>query len=271
MAIDNPYDQIEQQYPREAEGIVTALTRSLESASEIGVPFPYGVGGFLSFMNSKTMNARLERAHAFIDQLVLDLQAVQGAIATMRTEMDEVQAAMRLSVEYDVDQFNDRKRERYISAITESISSETRVTDLVSFIQDIEKLGERDIIGLKVLNSVMNREGDWRDNPGPPQLNPPRLHPNTFNVRTEELVVTMARALGNPNAGAGHPFSREEGLQICLRLQGFGLAHIVSGETREVPIANYTARPTTRGMMLLRLLGEPVPNWNRFFGPDGPL
>jgi hypothetical protein len=271
MAIDNPYDQIDQQYPKEAEGVVTALTRTLESANDLGVPFPHGVGGLLAFMNSKTINARLERARAFIDQLVADMQTIQGSVATMRTEMDEVQGAMRISVEYDVDQFNDKKRERYISAITESISSETKVTDLVSFIQDIEKLGERDIIGLKVLNSVMNRKGDWQDPPGPPEINVPRLHPNTFNTRTQELVVTMARALGNANADDTHPFSREEGLQVCLRLQGFGLAHIVSGDTREVPIANYCARPTTRGMMLLRLLGEPVANWNRYFGPDGAL
>lgn len=222
-------------------------------------------------MNSKTINARLERAHAFIDQLVADMQTVQGTVATMRTEMDEVQGAMRVSVEYDVDQFNDKKRERYILAITQAISSETKVTDLVSFIRDIEKLGERDIIGLKVLNSVMNRNGDWQDLPGPPGLNVPRLHPNTFNTRTQDLVVTMARALCNPNGDDVHPFSREEGLQICLRLQGFGLAHIVSGDPREVPIANYCARPTTRGMMLLRLLGEPVANWDRYFGPDGAL
>jgi hypothetical protein len=117
----------------------------------------------------------------------------------------------------------------------------------------------------------MNRNGDWQDPPGPPGLNVPRLHPNTFNTRAQELVVTMARALGNPNADDTHPFSREEGLQVCLRLQGFGLAHIVSGDTREVPIANYCARPTTRGMMLLRLLGEPVANWKRYFGPDGVL
>lgn len=39
--------------------------------------------------------------------------------------------------------------------------------------------------------------------------------------------MTMARALGNPNADDTHPFWREEGLQVCLRLRGFDLVHIV--------------------------------------------
>jgi hypothetical protein len=112
MAIDNPYDQIDQQYPKEAEGVVTAPTRTLEWANDLGVPFPHGVGGLLAVMNSKTINARLERAHAFIYQLVADMQTIQGSVATMRTEMDEVQGAMRISVEYDVDQFNDKRKPR---------------------------------------------------------------------------------------------------------------------------------------------------------------
>lgn len=271
MAIDNPYDAVDKQYPKEEEGVVNSIAKTLGSAKELGVPFPFGLGGVLGFINARTRKARLDRAHAYIDELVAHIQKLEGVVEHMRTDVQEIQASMLISLEYDVDQFNNTKRERYISAITNAVASETKVRDLVSFIQDIEKLGERDIIGLKVLNSVMNRDGDWQDPPGPPALNVPRLHPNTFNARTQQLVVTMAQALGNPNADDTHPFSREEGLQVCLRLQGFGLAHIVSGDTREVPIANYCARPTTRGMMLLKLLGETVPNWNRYFGPDGAL
>lgn len=42
MAIDNPYDLIDQQYQKEAGGIVTALTRMLESANDLGAPIPHG-------------------------------------------------------------------------------------------------------------------------------------------------------------------------------------------------------------------------------------
>ena len=53
-------------------------------------------------------------------------------MAAIRTEMKEIQNAMRLSLEYDVEEFNDAKRNRYISAITSAISSETKVHDLTS-------------------------------------------------------------------------------------------------------------------------------------------
>jgi hypothetical protein len=206
-----------------------------------------------------------------VRQLVEDMQRHEVAIGRMRTEVDEVKAAINMGLEYDVDEFNDAKRTRYISAITVAISNETKVTDLPTFIQDIEQLGERDLIGLKVLNRIMNRELDWIDPPAP-TLNVPKLHPNTFNTRALELALAMAEALTGRNAGAlGNNFSREDGLQICYRLQGFGLAQIIDISAREVPISNYCARPTTRGLMLLKLLGENVPNWNRYFGPDGPL
>jgi hypothetical protein len=75
------------------------------------------------------------------------MQKVQGDVAKMRTEIDEIKAAMRLSIQYDVDEFNDAKRSRYISAITKAISSETKIVDLATFIQNIERLGEPEIIG----------------------------------------------------------------------------------------------------------------------------
>jgi len=271
MAIDNVYDAIDNQYPDDDGGVVGKLAKYLGAAKLLRIPILGDVAAFFNFLSAKSTTARLDRALAFIGELAPHSQRLDAVYAKMPTDESEVKAATGLAMEYDVVEFNDAKRARYIAAITNTISSETKVHDVVSFIQDVERLGERDLIGLKVINSVMNRDGDWEDPPGPPTLNVPRLHPNKFITRTQELVVTMAQALGNRNADDTHPFSREDGLQICLRLQGFGLAHMVSGDTREVPIANYCARPTTRGLMLLKLLGENVPNWNRYFGPDGPL
>jgi hypothetical protein len=163
------------------------------------------------------------------------------------TDINEIQSAMRLSIQYDVDEFNDAKRARYISAITVSISSQTKVHDLATYVQDIEKLGERDIIGLEVLNRIMNRESDWKDAPSPAVFNPPRLHPTTFTHRAAELSAAMTEALTGKSAGSlGQAFSREDGLQICYRLQGFGLAEVIEVSPREVrfPI---TARGRLRG------------------------
>jgi hypothetical protein len=82
----------------------------------------------------------------------------------------------------------------------------------------------------------------------------------------------MAQALGTAGGTTdGNTFSREQGLGVCLRLQGFGLAEVITNETRSVPRTNYCARPTPRGLMLLRLLGEDVPNRERYFDEDGPL
>jgi hypothetical protein len=272
MAIDNPYDAIDKQNPEDGDGVVSAITRAFDGAKALGIPIPEPISAFFSVLDSMSREAREQRGIAFIRQLVEDMQKVQGDVAKMRTNIDEIKAAMRLSIQYDVDEFNDAKRSRYISAITRAISSETKVIDLATFIQDIEKLGERDIIGLKVLNQVMNKDGDWKDNPQPTPFHSPRLHPNTFIHRAEELSVAMVKALTGYESGPdGNAFGREEGIQICLRLQGFGLAQVIEVSPREVPVSNLCARPTTRGLMLLRLLGENVPNWNRYFGPDGAL
>jgi hypothetical protein len=102
-------------------------------------------------------------------------------------------------------------------------------------------------------------------------MNPPKLHPNTFRFRAQELSLQMAQVLTGKTDQIGNNFSWEEGLQICIRLEGFGLAEVIEMSPREVPISNYCARLTTRGLMLLKLLGEDVPNWKQYFGPNGAL
>jgi len=272
MAIDNVYDAIDKQNPEESDGVVSSITRAFDGAKTLGIPIPEPIIAFFSVLDSMSREAREQRGIAFIRQLVEDMQKVQGDVAKMRTDINEIQSAMRLSIQYDVDEFNDVKRARYISAIAVSISNQTKVHDLATYIQDIEKLGERDITGLGVLNRIMNRESDWKDAPSPAIFNPPRLHPNTFIHRAAELSAAMTEALAGKSAGSlGQAFSREDGLQICYRLQGFGLAEVIEVSSREVPISNYCARPTSRGLMLLKLIGQPVPNWNRYFGADGPL
>jgi hypothetical protein len=269
VAIDNVYDAIDKQYPK-GDAIASGIMKVLDGAKALGKVSP-PIYGFFAFLNSMSAKARQERAEAFVSQLVEDMVKVQDAMEKMRTDIGEVQAATRLALEYDTEEFDDKKRNRYIWAITGSITSETRVNDLVSFIQDIEKLGERDLIGLKVLNRIMNKDGDWQEQAAPPQTNPPKLHPNTFRFRAQELSLQMAQALTGKTDQDANTFSREEGLQICLRLEGFGLAEVIEISPREVPISNYCARLTTRGLMLLDLLGEPVPNWRYYFGPDGAL
>jgi hypothetical protein len=123
----------------------------------------------------------------------------------------------------------------------------------VSFIQDVEQLGERDFVALKVLNKVMNppRTASTKD-----------IHPNEFIHRRQELAVEMAKALGG--AFEGPSFSREEGYDACNRLQGFGLAHEIEIAPRQVPVGEYCFRPSIRGLMLLKLVGEEVANADKY-------
>ena len=271
MAIDNPYHQITRLYPDDDEnGPVSAISKIFSSLTGLGIPVP-SIFQFFTGLNTVDENERKERAGAFLRQLVHDIQPALNNIDRMKTEISEIRSAIRLGLQFDVTEFNDANRDRYISIVTRAIRSETKVHDLASYIRDVEVLGERDLIALRVLNKVMNRETDWEDRPGPPSLNPPKLHPNVFLQRAQELAVQMTHALkGDEHSTDGNHFSREDGLQLCLRLQGFGLAQEINNGPREVPIANYCARPTTRGLMLLKLLGEQVPNWDRYFDDDGP-
>jgi hypothetical protein len=120
---------------------------------------------------------------------------------------------------------------------------------------------------LKVLNRTMNKEGDWTNLTGPISLW--KVHPQTFIQRRQEMAVQIAQASGmGTNADIGPRLNPEVGYSTCARLQGFGLAHEVPLSAREVPIGDYCFRPSQRGLMLLKLLGEEVPNWSRYFPPE---
>jgi hypothetical protein len=167
-----------------------------------------------------------------------------------KDELDAVKEAMQLAIRHDIEEFNDKKRDRYVKIIGNALRSETQIEDLASFIQDVERLGERDFMALKVLNKVINQpriEGTGRD-----------IHPNEFMQRRQELAVQMAAAFGDSYGGQN--FSREQGYDACNRLQGFGLAHEIELSARQVPTGEYCFRPSRRGLMLLKLTGEEVAN-----------
>jgi hypothetical protein len=272
VPIDDPFEAVERQYPNGSDVPFAELTLGSATVA-LGFPVTSPLAILFGFIDSFNTSARQDRGEAFIRVLIEQFKGLETSIKNMKTDVKEVQAALRIAIHNDLDEFNDQKRDRYITVATSAVSLQTKVTDLVSFIRDVEQLGERDIIGLKVLNRIMNKQGDWVDPPSnAASLTKPKLHPNTFTQRAHELSVHMAQALtDNPQLNNNDQFSREEGLQICLRLQGFGLAQEIGTSPREVPVSNYAARLTSRGLMLLKLLGEDVPNWNRYFDLNGPL
>lgn len=278
MAIDDPIDAVEKQNPRDQDRIPKivasvsggALTvASLAAVPHLAIPIA-AVTAWSRLIQGDTWRKRTEETQAILVErlraLEPEYERLEKEQKQLRVEMTDLQSSIQIGIVNDGTTFDDRKRERFVSVVANATVSPSKVQDLVSFIQDIDQLNESDIAALKVLNSVMNKQGDW-DLVTEHQAG---LHPNTFLQRRQELAVQMAFALGKTNKKTdGDKFSREEGLGVCLRLQGFGLAEVITNETRSVPRTNYCARCTPRGLMLLRLLGEDVPNWGRYFDEEG--
>jgi len=197
-----------------------------------------------------------ERLQAIWDMLVMETEHLE----TTKAAPEDVAEAIQLAMRRDAEEFNDKKRDRYVRLIGNALRSETQIQDVASFVQTVEQLNERDVTVLKVLNKVMNKDGDWRPAPNPGDVM--KVHPNTFTQRSQELTVQVAMALEQKTES--NLYSREEGYGVCNRLQAFGLAHEIESQTRELPLTNYCFRLSTYGIRLLTLLGEDVPNFDKY-------
>jgi hypothetical protein len=247
MAIDNPYDAIDKAYPEREPYLPTELALLAAKFALPGI-----ITDALSTVCERLdWRAQNERAKATIKLLMAELKDVKEKKAS-KEELNDLKESIQLSIRYDVAEFNDKKRERYIKIIGNALRDEN-VDDLASYIQDVERLGERDLEALKVLNRVMNpvRVDNRKD-----------IHPNEFIHRRQELSVEMSKAVGG--AFEGPSISREEGYDACNRLQGFGLAHEIELSPRQVPVGEYCFRPSRRGLMLLKFLGERVENADKY-------
>jgi hypothetical protein len=79
MAIDNPYDAIDQQYPEDEGALGSAIAKVLGMGAALGIPMPPFVSQFFGFLDSMSSKAKQERGTAFIHQLVEDIQKVQAS------------------------------------------------------------------------------------------------------------------------------------------------------------------------------------------------
>jgi hypothetical protein len=267
VAIDNPIDAVESQH---AETNELSLDLIL-SAGELAFPLAAPVWKFIELINGHLSKSRREeRVRAFFG-LLRDQQRILDALGNnyekLNLKVEDLAEAAQIAAWRDAEAFNDNKRDRYLKILGNAARSTEQIEDLAAFIRDVEVLGEEDIAILKVLNRTMNKASDWADQFGQPTKN---LHPYTFIQRRQELAAQIAEALGQEplNSNSGPTFSHEEGYSICARLQGFGLAHETKLFDREVPIGDYCFRPSKRGLMLLRLMGEEVPNWEKYFPPQ---
>jgi hypothetical protein len=257
MAIDDPKAAFEQQYMQEEEKSPLGLTVFTGKLAFPKVGLPLEI--FRKVADRFTRASVEERLQAMWKMLVMETEHLE----TTKANAEDIQEAIQLAMRRDAEEFNDKKRDRYVKLIGNALRSEEQILDVASIVQTIEQLNERDVIVLKVLNKIMNKEGDWKPQPNPGIGNIMKLHPSNLISRAQELAVQIAMALGQRIET--NTFTREEGYGICNRLQGFGLAHELQPSPRELPLTNYSFRLSVQGIRLLKLLGENVPNFDNYF------
>jgi hypothetical protein len=255
VAIDNPKEAFEQQYMREEEKTPLEMTVLTGKLAFPKAALPLEI--FRKVADRFTKVSVEERLQAMWNFLVMETEHLEST----RVSVEDAAQAAQMVMRRDAEEFNDAKRERYLKVFGNALRSKDQIASIVSYIESIHQMTERDFIVLQVVNKVMNKQGDWKAQHDPVMGQVAKLHPSTPISRAQELSVQIAIALGQ--ATERNTYSREEGYSICNRLQGFGLAHEME-QTRELPLTNYVFRLSVQGVMLLRLLGEDVPNYEHY-------
>jgi hypothetical protein len=266
MAIDSRVDAVEKQYPEPGESLFPLAL----AAAELALPYAGPLFKFVELIrghfSTKEREERVAQFLAILRDHEKLLHVLGNNIEKINVSIEDLAEGVQIAAWRDAEAFNDAKRDRYAKILGNAVRSQDKIQDLASFIRDVEQLGESDISVLKALNKTMNKEGDWTNQSGPVTLW--KVHPGVFIQRRQEMAEQVAEALGiGTSADVGLRLNPEVGYSVCARLQGFGLAHEVPVSAREVPIGDYCFRPSQRGLMLLKLLGEDVPNWYRYFPP----
>ncbi len=255
MAIDDPKAAFEQRYMGEEEKSLLELT---VFAGKLALPkaaMPLEI--FKKVAQRFTKVSVEERLQATWNYLVMETEHLENTKASVE---DAAQAAQMI-LRRDAEEFNDAKRERYLKVFGNALRTKDEINSIVSYIESIQQLTERDFLALQVINKVMNKQGDWKKTGDSVLGYIEKLHPSTLIGRVQELANQIAVALGQ--ATEKNTYNREEGYAICNRLQGFGLAHEME-QTRELPLTNYVFRLSVQGATLLKLLGEDVPNYEHY-------
>jgi hypothetical protein len=260
MAIDNPIEAFEKQYMKDNEPLFANKLAKFMGDTGSKLAFPDGGLALEIMLKVADVLFNKDSGRARIREMFDLFKDEFKHIESTKASHEDVQKAIQIATWNDWRDRDDEKRQRYVSLIGNALRSASQIQDVTSFIQTLEHLNERDLLALKVLNKVMNRESDWRS---PTSSHDTwKVHPNVFSQRAQDLSFQIALALGQ--RVETNLYSREIGYGICARLQGFGLAHEVETETRELPLTSYAFRPSTHGLVLLKLLGENVPNLEHY-------
>lgn len=255
MPIDNPKEAFEQQYMKQEEETPLELTVFAGKLAfpKLGLPLEI----FKKVSQRFTKVSVEERLEATWNYLVTETEHLDSTKASIEDAAQAAQTVMRR----DAEEFNDLKRQRYVKVFGNALRSKDQIDSIVSYIESVHQMTERDFLVLQVINRIVNKPRDWKAQHDPVYGPTAKLHPSTLIGRAQELSVEIAIALGQ--ATERNTYNREEGYAVCHRLQGMGLVHEME-QTRELPLANYVFRLSVQGVTLLKLLGEDVPNYEHY-------
>jgi hypothetical protein len=157
MAIDDPFEAVAKQYPNDEPKIPKSVSGSMGAAITVaalaGVPHLAVPAAIVSAWNRLTnrdnFRNRTEETQALLVERVRTLEAqyqrLEDEQRPLTVDLEDLKSSIQLAIVNDAQTFDDRKRERFIRAISNATISPARVSDLVSFIQDIDQLNEADI------------------------------------------------------------------------------------------------------------------------------
>ena len=141
MAIDDPKAAFEQQYLKEEEKSPVGMTVSVGKLA-----FPQG--GFLFDIFGKVYDrfqgpTVKERITAMFELLVQEVEHLDSKIqdvSASKVNADDLQEALQLAIRHDAEEFNDKKRDRYVKMVGNALRSETEISGLAVFVQTVEQL-----------------------------------------------------------------------------------------------------------------------------------
>src|SRR5579871_1670653 len=111
MAIDDKYDALDKAFPETGPYLPEEL-----AALALKLMLPGSVTNVLGVVCGRLRpQAQLQRAMETLRLLVSDMKDAKAKLADAKKQLDELKEAMQLVVRYDVDEFNDTKRKRYVT------------------------------------------------------------------------------------------------------------------------------------------------------------
>jgi hypothetical protein len=131
MAIDDQFDAIEKAYPEKQPYLPEELATY---AAKCVLP-GFLMDAFGKIFERLDRNLQAERAKATTKLIMDELKDLKEKKAS-KEELDDFKEAVQLAIRHDVEEFNDKKRDRHVKIIGNALREEKQIHDLArTFIQ----------------------------------------------------------------------------------------------------------------------------------------